>query len=350
MITNGPKQVEDLLPGYFSEEIGEEDRVIVEQWKNASPENMKQLQAFKNVWEMGGMLALMKRFDADEALKKVDRVIYDERKSRIIGILQKIAAVLLLPLLIYSAYLTFNSRENKSATNQEAPVWNTIKTSTGMQSQFVLPDGSEIWLNASSSIKYPLVFGKYREVELSGEAFFDVQKDENHPFIVKLGKINIEVVGTSFNILNYSDESQTEIILKSGKVKVFSGDYSEANEITYLNPGQRAVYIDSLRKVFIDDVEVDKYTAWMEGKLVFIDDPMDEVVRKLNRWFNVDIILRDEGLHDYVYKATFEDETLDQILELLKLSAPIEYSSEPRKLLPDGTFSKRKIIIKKRTI
>ncbi|MBN1819520.1 MAG: FecR family protein [Prolixibacteraceae bacterium] len=349
MSTERPSQVEDLLPGYFSNEIGEADRVIIENWKNSSEKSLKDFQAFKMAWEAGKILTLMKQFNADVALKKVESRISKSKKIKITAILYKIAAILLLPLIIYSGYLTFSSIGKKSDSTQVATVWNEVKTSTGMQSKFTLPDGSQVWLNSSTTLKYPLVFGDYREVELSGEAFFDVQKKENLPFILKMNKINIEVVGTSFNVLNYSEESQTEITLKSGKIKLFSGNYSDKKEITTMEPGQRAVYVDSLRKVFIDDVEVIKYTAWMEGKLI-IDDPMDEVVRKLNRWFNVDMILQDKSLHEYIYKATFEDETLDQVLELLKLSAPIEYTSEPRKLLSNGTFSKRKIIIKKRTI
>jgi len=351
MNTNGQKQVEDLLPGYFTGEIGKESRVIVDRWKNASPENMKQFQAFRTVWKAGGILTLMKQFNADEALKNVNARISGARKIHFLGIVQKIAAILLLPLLVYSGYITFRSKHQEYNKVQKAPVlWNEVKTITGMHSRFKLPDGSQVWLNTSSNLKYPLIFGDQREVELTGEAFFDIRKDEKHPFIVKVGEINIEVAGTSFNVLNYSDENQTEIVLKSGKIKLFTGDYSDRKEIISLEPGQKAVYIDSLRRVFIDDVEVIKYTAWMDGKLMFIDDPMDEVVRKINRWFNVDIILQDADLHEYVYKATFEDETLDQILELLKLSAPIEYTSEPRKLMPDGTFTKRKITIKKRNI
>ena len=347
-IIDPKRDVEELLPGYFSGELGEESRVMVEEWKNASNENKREFLDFKRVWEAGEKLALMKQFNADKALQKVHDQVFRVKRIAIGNVIKKVAAVLVIPLLVYSGYVTLQFEKQKNLFTSEAPSWTEVSTTTGMQSKLTLPDGSEVWLNSATNLKYPSKFGKYREVEICGEAFFEVQKDDEHPFIVKTGKINIEVTGTSFNVLNYPEEIQTEVVLKSGEVKLFSGDVSDKNEISVLKPGQKATYIKNQGKVFINNTYVEKHTAWMEGKLMFVDDPMEEVVRKLNRWFNVEIVLQDTDLHEYVYKATFEDETLDQILELLKLSAPIEYTSNPRKLMPDGTFSKRKVIIKKR--
>ncbi len=263
-----------------------------------------------------------------------------------ISLFTKAAAVLILPLLIYSIFLT--SRITKTLKEANQVVWQTIKTPAGMQTDFLLPDGSHVWLNSGSVFRYPARFasGK-RQVELKGEAFFDIVKDTLNPFLVKAGKMNIEVKGTRFNVVNYPDETPTELVLQSGSIRLFAGNYEENKTITHIKPGERAV-LDSIKnKLTVSNVNVDKYTAWKDGVLIFRDDQMDEVVRKLNRWFNVEIILSSPELKEYVYTATYRDETLAEILELLRISAPVRYNSTDRVRLDDNSYSKRKIVITK---
>jgi len=263
-------------------------------------------------------------------------------------IFTKVAAVFILPLSIYSIYLT--TRIPKTLPPEVNPiVWQTIKTPVGTKSDFLLPDSSHVWLNSGSVLKYPISFAKdKRQVELIGEAFFDVVKDASHPFLVKAGKMNIAVKGTRFNVTNYSDGTNAEIILETGSVQLFSGKYEENTIIANIKPGERAILDAAHNTLSLGKVDVEKYTAWKEGVLIFRDDQMDEVVRKLNRWFNVEIILQSPELKDYVYTATYRDETLSQILELLKISAPIKYNITERERLDDNSYSKRKIVITKR--
>jgi ferric-dicitrate binding protein FerR (iron transport regulator) len=185
-------------------------------------------------------------------------------------------------------------------------------------------------------------------VKLTGEAFFDVEKDPSHPFIVNAGKLNIEVKGTRFNVCNYIDEPNSEITLESGSVRLFSGNYKDTKTMAFIKPGERAILDNSQNKLSVSVVDVEKHTAWKEGLLIFRDDKMDEVVKKLNRKFNVDIILLDPELKEYIYTATFEDESLAQILGLLKISAPVNYVAYKPHQLADNSFSKQKIVITKR--
>jgi len=283
------------------------------------------------------------------------RIRLDEEKiakkhsvRKVFTLFSKVAAILIIPLLIYSIYLTSKTtRTHPAETNQF--VWQTVKTPAGMQTDFLLPDGSHVWLNSGSVFKYPVPFAEdKRLVELTGEAFFDVAKDASHPFLVKAGELNIEVKGTRFNVINYPDETLTELILESGSVRLFTGDYENKKTITVINPGERAILDIAQNELSVGKVDVDKYTAWKEGILIFRDDQMDEVVRKLNRWFNVEIILKSPELKEYVYTATYRDETLNQILELLKISAPINYNITERERLNDNSYTKRKIVITKR--
>jgi ferric-dicitrate binding protein FerR (iron transport regulator) len=265
----------------------------------------------------------------------------------LLGFFSKVAAILILPLLIYMIYLT--SGTNRSPGSGDNPIaWRTVKTTTGMQTDFYLPDGTHVWLNSGSVLKYPVPFAKgRRQTELMGEAYFDVTKDTLHPFLVNAGKMNIEVKGTRFNVVNYPDETVTELILECGSVRLFSGNYDDHKTISYVKPGEIATLDKSQNQLTINRVEVGKYTAWREGTLIFREDKMDEVVRKLNRWFNVEVILQSPELKEYVYTATYRDETLTQIMELLKISAPIKYRITDRVRLPDNSFSKRRIYITK---
>jgi transmembrane sensor len=263
--------------------------------------------------------------------------------NQFIALFTKVAAILILPLLVYAIYLT--SRTAKTIETKQV-VWQTVKTPVGMQTDFLLPDSTHVWLNSGSEIKYPSPFAQdKRQVELTGEAFFDVVKDAAHPFLVKAGKMNIEVKGTKFNVINYPGETLTELVLQSGSVRLFSGNYGDNITVTYIKPGECALLDIKQNKLSVRKVDVVKYIAWKDGELIFKDDQMDEVVRKLNRWFNVDIILRNPELKEYVYTATFRDETLPQILELLKISAPIKYRITARERLNDNSYSKRKIVI-----
>ena len=145
-----------------------------------------------------------------------------------------------------------------------------------------------VWLNSGTDLSYPSSFSEgTRNVKLLGEAFFDVAKDAKHPFIVNLGKINIEVVGTKFNAVNYEHEGQTEVVLASGKVKLFEKGENNSRLISEMKPGQLAIYLKAGNTISLKNVDIGKYTSWIGGKLIFRDDPMDEVVRKLDRWFNV---------------------------------------------------------------
>ena len=117
-----------------------------------------------------------------------------------------------------------------------------------------------------------------------------------------------------------------------------------------MRPGQRSVYKEENQKVYTENVDVDKYTAWRDGNLIFHDDKMGDVVKRLSRWFNVEIVINDPEIKSYTYKATFRNETLSQVLNLLKISAPIDYQISGNKLLPNGEYTKQKVYLMKKKI
>jgi len=340
------KNIEELLPSYFRGSLNKTDREKVELWKEASKENRQHFADSLKAWEAIEHLRRMKKYDAEKALGKVNLRIEKSKSYKLVTLFQKVAAVLLLPLLFATLYFA-----TKSPTQQTTDIaWHTIKTPAGQRSEIVLPDNTKVYLNSKTTLSYPLVFNKHtRDVKLSGEAYFEVAENKEHPFIVNTGEIKVEVTGTEFKASNYPDENLTEIVLASGNVNLFQGEYSKnRNILGAMVPGEKATFYEKEGKVYFDKVDVEKYISWKDGVLMFRDDSMPEVVRRLNRWFNVDIRLTGKALENYVYTATFQDESLVQILNLLKMSAPIDNTIKSRERKPDKTFSKMEIEIRQK--
>lgn len=338
-------KTEKLLPSYFKGVLDKDDREKVEIWKEASKVNRQIFADSHKAWEAIEHLRRMKKYNAQKALEKVNHRIERKKSLKLFTILQKVAAILILPLLVATFYFATKTPISKVVKTEIA--WNTIKTPAGMRSEFLLPDSTKVYLNSKTTLSYPVAFtGSSRNVKLIGEAYFEVAHNKKQPFIVNTGKINIEVTGTEFKASNYPDEELTEIVLASGNINLFQGAYSKERKIIRsMVPGEKATCYEKENKIYFDKVDVEKYISWKDGILMFRDDSMQDVVRRLNRWFNVDIRLTGEKLTDYVYTATFEDESLIQILDLLKMSAPIDYSIKPRKRKPNNTFSKMEIEI-----
>jgi transmembrane sensor len=165
--------------------------------------------------------------------------------------------------------------------------YNTMATPRGGQYQLVLPDGSKVWLNSASSIKYPTVFqGKNRIIELSGEAYFDIKQNKKLPFIVKTQKADILVLGTAFNVNSYSDEPEFSTTLINGSVKVLSGSNSKI-----ISPGQQAQLLNSNPDDLSinDNVDVNKVVAWQKGIFEFDGTTLDVIARQLSRWYDIEV-------------------------------------------------------------
>lgn len=259
--------------------------------------------------------------------------------TRIINIVSKVAAVLFIPLITFLFIYRSNFIPDASKT-----AYSELYSPLGTRTMFYLPDGSSGWLNSGSYLEFPMEFkGKSREVVLRGEAYFDVISNAKKPFIVSGANIEVVAYGTSFNVLAYPEDQIIDITLVSGSIKVSGKQDDWIQYFGTLKPDQMCSYDLSTSSYKITTVDANKIISWKEGKLVFGNESLKEVVRKINRWYNVNIIIEDEILESYTYLATFEDETLDEVLKLLTLSAPIGYKDLGRERRADGTFEKREI-------
>jgi transmembrane sensor len=268
-------------------------------------------------------------------------------KLRFISVLTKIAAILFIPLLLYFMYTYNKDKSYVSEIIKPVPLYTEITSPLGSKIYLELPDGSKVWLNHGSRMKFPQKFtGNSRTVELIGEGYFQIAHNEQKPFIVKTGEIQVLVKGTEFNLMAYPNDAVIETTLKSGKL-ILQREISDGRiqQIFEMKPNHHVTYLKNEKELKYSVENPDKYISWKDGVLIFRNDPIDDIIKRLSRWYNVDIQLKNQELSKYTYTATFVDESLPQILELLEIATPVTYTISKREKLPDGIFSKRKIII-----
>ena len=247
---------------------------------------------------------------------------------------QQVAAILLLPLLILSAYLYFKPASQIAETYQE------LFTPYGTWSVVNLPDGSKVWLNAGSSLKYPTQFNdKQRVVSMQGEAYFEVESDKEHPFIVKTKQLTVGATGTAFNVNAYAPDHVAAVTLVKGKVAVTL----DQKKTISLSPGEKIDYNLATSLYNVNKTNTYKWCSWKDGILIFRDDPLEYVFKRLGQTYNVEFILKDTELGKYSYKATFEGESLNEILRLLEMSAPIRCKEVSNRNTNNEKFEKQRI-------
>lgn len=271
------------------------------------------------------------------------------KKSR--GFLYKVAAIL-LPFAIIAPIMFYYLHNNNEEVKYEE-----VSTLKGSKTRIVLEDGTTVWLNSDSELKYPSTFKnkEKRVVKLAGEAFFNVTKNEKQLFEVHTGSYNLKVLGTAFNVKAYPGENKMQTTLEHGKVDVekLSFEDGKPQHIVSLKPKQTIVIYDNKKQIEIHGEDVKKgagkieevaeknlekksavliesedlspYLAWKDNKLIFNEIRIIDMVNDLERWYNINIEVADESIKDLKFTATFTTETADQALQAICLAAKIDY-------------------------
>jgi len=223
--------------------------------------------------------------------------------------------------LKYSFQLMGTTGQLASKTIPEAAIqYNTIETPRGGQFQIDLPDGTHVWLNAMSSIRFPLNFSvlKERRVELAGEACFEVVHDKAHPFRVVTATQTVEDIGTLFDVNAYSDEKSTRTTLLRGAVKLTAG-----NNSVVLKPGQQA---EAAQSIFVHGVNAEAVTAWKDGYFKFDDEKLEDIMRQMARWYNIDVVYQDESLKSETFGAlTTRFANISTLLKMLEQTGDVKF-------------------------
>ena len=261
-------------------------------------------------------------------------------KNRILTILTRAAAILLLPILTLLFYTNLSDKDryadNLNDLEVEAPAGSRIHMELG--------DGTWVWLNHGSKLKYPNRFeGEYRKVFLTGEAYFEVAHNAKMPFIVGTNCLDVKATGTAFNVSAYPGDHYIETTLVEGKVILYKSETSR--EIKALSPGECLKFETKKNNYTLESGHTEKYISWKDGLLVFKNEKVEDVAKKLARWYNVEVEIDNEKVNEFTFTATFMDETLPQVLELLTLATPVSYQLTLQKKLTDGSFSKQKVLI-----
>ena len=210
--------------------------------------------------------------------------------------------------------------------------YNELNVPYGKKFELLLSDGTHVFLNSGSKLRYPVNFLKNmpRDVYLDGEAYFAVHKDKARPFTVMTHDMNTRVHGTEFNVSSYKNENNTSTVLIEGSVDVTMVNGDKAGEHIMIQPGQRAVYENDV--IEVAEVNVQKYVSWKDGKLYFVDDPFNVMVKELERHFNVEIDNRYEALNHKKFTGTFGNESLDQILQICQEHTSFSYTMADNKI------------------
>ncbi|MDO5969541.1 DUF4974 domain-containing protein [Flavivirga aquimarina] len=225
---------------------------------------------------------------------------------------------------------------NANDTNRQSFVYNTLFVPYGKKFEIQLSEGTTVFLNSGTTFKYPVEFleGKDRLVYVEGEAFFEVEKDEEHPFIVNANDINIRVLGTKFNVSSYKEDMSINTVLVEGAVNLYDKEstYSTKTAIV-LKPGYKATWNKSNNEALIEKVDVKLYSAWIDGKIVFRHMAFNEIIKILERHYNVDIVNNNKVLGDKFFTANFDIESIDQVLKSFNENHSIAYSIENNQVI-----------------
>ena len=221
-------------------------------------------------------------------------------------------------ILLDAGQLAYNTHGTKA--NGEV-LYNTISTPKGGQYQIVLADGSKVWMNAASSLRFPTAFaGKQRNVELTGEAYFEVAKNAAMPFNVQVNDLNVQVLGTHFNVMAYNDENVIKTTLLEGAVKVTKGTVAGL-----LKPGQQAKMDKDAGNIKIATADVEETMAWKNGLFLFNNDDIKTIMRQISRWYDVNISF--EGnipAKNFTWQIS-RNTNVSQVLKMLELTKEVHF-------------------------
>lgn len=353
---------EELLIRCLTETVTAEENMQVEQWCAMSDENQKILEQLYFTLQVSNHLRVIQSVNHNEALCDLkDRIEKKEKSIRrkiLIRRFQQIAAILFLPVLLLSFWLFLQ-------TNGIPPKYIELRSNPGMVSTFELPDGSKVWLNGGSYLRYPHIFrSKNREVEMSGQAYFEIVPNAQQPFLVKANEsFSLEVLGTSFNLTAYKDEDIIETTLVEGSVRlmllqdgkivqhmmktnekvVYIKDKELKSEKTVTSLPNNHPVVSSTNivaeiksePVKIETVDPKYDIAWKDHQILFKNHPMEEVIRTLGRYYNVQFVVKNNEVMNPKITGKFNNEQLPQVMEYLRIASGIKYNIEPA-LVEDG--------------
>jgi len=320
----------EMIARFLENELNQDELIILTKWINESYENRKLFDQYNEVWQLSQVIYNEGNHNTDDGWNALHQKIKNNSTGKnskirlirtnqlVIWRIASVAAMLVAALFIG----LFFQNTPKLPVSQIV----TIQSPRGQKSKVILADSTVVWLNSESTLIYSNDFeGATRLVTLLGEGYFDVKKDAKRPFIVRTLNADVKVFGTRFNVCSYPDEQLTEATLEEGKIAVnITGKAIPVD----VSPGQRMIFNKQSGDVSVKHVDTDLYTSWKGNKLRFDNAVFGDVVKKLERWYDVKIILDKNLKYSERYTMTIKTESLREVLKRLQITTPMSYKIE----------------------
>lgn len=316
---------EEKLIQYIQGKLTSEEEITdVLDWIEASEANLKSYAELKNLWVMTGLQQVKEPYSGKFfTTPVVPKEIYRSFTRSLV----RYAAIFILAFLAGAITVYFAGRSGESRLYQ---TYNEIQVPNGEKSMITLYDGTRVWLNSGTTFKYPVAFqAKERKVYLNGEAYFDVSGRKEQPFIIQADQLKIKVLGTRFDVCAYHTEDEFFVTLEEGSV--YTSSDVNGKELV-LSPGDQAVFSRKTNQFAQIRVDTGLYSSWKEDLLRFQDTPFREVIKKMERWYDVNITLDGSINTEETYTMTIKTESLREMLNVLSKTTPIKYEINGKKV------------------
>lgn len=320
--------MDEIITRYLRSEATKEEKQLLLDWLQENESNQKKFMEMRDVWLATGNNV---HFDNDYTSKAFQRFIrnvelYEQNQSRQIISLpfwHIAAAIALLMVCVTGGYYIGKNQEKQGMANGPEYIINHVITQDNSKNPITLPDGTVAWLNKNSRLKYPQKFGNdARKVQLEGEGYFEVVRDEEHPFYVETSEMVVNVLGTRFDVKNYADSNTTETTLLSGKIEVF---FPGTKERVLLRPNQKIQSDKQTGQHKLTEVNAANHIVWINDKLAFDNDKLSDIFSRMEHWYNIQIIYGKEIRADQRLSFTIRKESKEEIFKLISLIASITY-------------------------
>ena len=368
------KEENNLISKYLQGEATEEEIKTLFDWVDSAAKNREEFITYKKVWA----LSAVSKDENSNDFKKLQFKIKAIQNKKLRSISYRYAAILVFGLFIASVFvyqfsLKENSEillelsngskkiisldENQDIVNREGEllgiqregtisyediadngsaelVFNTLSVPYAKRLHLVFSDGSSVFLNAGTTIKFPIKFlkGQPREVFLDGEAFFDIVKDEKHAFIVQANRLRTKVYGTKFNVNSYRNNDLDQIVLQAGSVGVKSnGEQTKTSAEILLKPNEIAI-LDKTDLLYKQKVDIKSHIAWVKGVFMFKNERFEDIFKKLERHYDVSIQINQPALNDSRYTGTFDIETIAEVLKTFSKLKGFSYEIDNKEI------------------
>jgi ferric-dicitrate binding protein FerR (iron transport regulator) len=307
--------IESLIARYLNGICLPEEQQKLKLWIEKSPENRTEYLTIKDIWDSSRSQADRTE---DQLVLFYKNQLEKSKKARILWIRYSLAVAAILAVGLVISLLIPREKYSRHPNLQ------VFSVPLGSRSKVLLADGSIVNLNSGSELKYSSDFSdNNRVVSLTGEAFFQVKSDSVHPFIVSTNNFDVKVTGTKFNVCTYDENSYSSATLAEGKIELMV-DGSDQNFV--IKPGEKFMLERKTRKYTLESADIESEIAWKDGEFIFRNIPFPELVKRLERWYDVKLIYSDKRLQSYAYTGRFKNqETIWQVLDALRLTSPIDY-------------------------